>query len=119
VCSERAAEVSEGERCSGWRRTAVQMHFSMNALPQCHLQAGHSLHMPSGLLEGMSRIEADAYRLLTRLGASPVKGVLTAGGGAVNDKWTAMRAAAIGVPVAPSNHGEWCCVHRQSCLLGS
>jgi hypothetical protein len=58
-----------------------------------------------GLLEAMSRIEADAYQLLTKLGATPVKRVLTAGGGAVNTKWTAMRAAALGVPVAAAAQG--------------
>jgi sugar (pentulose or hexulose) kinase len=57
------------------------------------------------MLEGMSRIEADAYKLLARLGASPVRRILTAGGGAVNDKWTAMRAAAVGVPVAAAAQG--------------
>lgn len=61
------------------------------------------------MLEGMSRIEADAYRLLAQLGATPVTRVLTAGGGAVNDKWTALRAAAIGVPVAAAVQGTCCC----------
>ena len=59
----------------------------------------------AGMLEGMSRIEADAYQLLAKLGATPVTCVLTAGGGAVNDKWTAMRVAALGVPVAAAAQG--------------
>eukprot|EP00878_Enallax_costatus_P034508 GHUV01038266.1.p1 GENE.GHUV01038266.1~~GHUV01038266.1.p1 ORF type:complete len:414 (+),score=132.25 GHUV01038266.1:205-1446(+) len=59
-----------------------------------------------GMLKGMSRIEAQAYKLLSDLGASPVKSVLTAGGGAVNEKWTAMRAAALGIPVAAAREGE-------------
>jgi sugar (pentulose or hexulose) kinase len=54
----------------------------------------------------MARIEAQAYQLLAQLGASQVTSVLTAGGGAVNDKWTAMRAAALGVPVQPAQQGE-------------
>jgi sugar (pentulose or hexulose) kinase len=58
-----------------------------------------------GMLEGMSRIEAEAYTLLAQLGATPVSRVLTAGGGAMNDKWTAMRAAALGVPVAAAAQG--------------
>lgn len=53
----------------------------------------------------MSRIEAEAYTLLAQLGATPVSRVLTAGGGAMNDKWTAMRAAALGVPVAAAAQG--------------
>lgn len=63
----------------------------------------------TGMLEGMSRIEADAYGLLAQLGATPVTRVLTAGGGAVNDKWTALRAAAIGVPVAAAQQGMCYC----------
>ncbi|KAF6265806.1 hypothetical protein COO60DRAFT_1266157 [Scenedesmus sp. NREL 46B-D3] len=59
-----------------------------------------------GMLESMARIEAQAYRLLAQLGASKVTSVLTAGGGAVNDKWTAMRAAALEVPVQPAQQGE-------------
>lgn len=63
----------------------------------------------AGMLEGMSRIEAEAYQLLAKLGASPVQRVLTAGGGAVNDKWTAMRAAALGVSVAAAAQGASTC----------
>ncbi|WIA31867.1 hypothetical protein OEZ86_002732 [Tetradesmus obliquus] len=59
-----------------------------------------------GMLESMSCIEAQAYQLLAQLGASKVTSVLTAGGGAVNDKWTAMREAALGVPVRPAQQGE-------------
>jgi sugar (pentulose or hexulose) kinase len=53
----------------------------------------------------MSRIEAVAYALLAKLGATPVTRVLTAGGGAVNTTWTAMRSAALGVPVMAAAHG--------------
>lgn len=61
----------------------------------------------AGMLEGMSRIEADAYNLLHKLGAQPaVSRVQTAGGGAVNTKWTAMRQAAIGVPVVRARNGD-------------
>lgn len=63
------------------------------------------LVVAAGMLEGMSRIEADAYQLLTKLGATRVTRVLTAGGGAVNVKWTAMRAAALGVPVTAAAQG--------------
>eukprot|EP00879_Flechtneria_rotunda_P024336 GHRR01025793.1.p1 GENE.GHRR01025793.1~~GHRR01025793.1.p1 ORF type:complete len:247 (+),score=74.84 GHRR01025793.1:157-897(+) len=59
-----------------------------------------------GMLESMARIEAQAYCLLRDLGASPVTRVVTAGGGAVNDKWTAIRAAAIGVTVQAAAEGE-------------
>lgn len=58
------------------------------------------------MLEGMARIEGDAYALLRRLGASPLREVVTAGGGAVNEQWAAMRAAALGVPVRRAPQGE-------------
>lgn len=60
----------------------------------------------AGMFEGMAAVEADAYRVLRQLGASPLKEVLTAGGGAANPKWTALRAAALGVPVSASKHGD-------------
>jgi sugar (pentulose or hexulose) kinase len=58
------------------------------------------------MLESMARIEGEAYSLLARLGASPLREVVTAGGGAANEKWTAMRAAALGVPVRAAENGE-------------
>lgn len=70
----------------------------------CHAPSpAHTHH--AGMLESMARIEGQAYSLLQQLGASPLTEVLTAGGGAVNDKWTAMRQAALGVPVRASEHG--------------
>lgn len=59
-----------------------------------------------GLLEGMARIEAQGYRLLQGLGAAPLESVLTAGGGACNPAWAAMRSRFLGVPVQPSAHIE-------------
>lgn len=52
-----------------------------------------------GLLEGIARIEARAYALLVELGATPLTQVLTAGGGAKNVAWTAIRQRLLGVPV--------------------
>ena len=51
-------------------------------------------------------MQGEAYRLLQELGASPLTKVYTAGGGAVNDKWTAIRARVLGVPVEPSPQTE-------------
>lgn len=59
-----------------------------------------------GLLEGISRIEAQGYRLLQKLGATPMVSVLTAGGGASNPAWSTMRSRFLGVPVQPSSHVE-------------
>jgi len=55
-----------------------------------------------GLLEGMARIEAHGYKLLQRLGASPLSQVYTAGGGAHNAVWTEIRARCLGIPVQAS-----------------
>ena len=55
-----------------------------------------------GLLEGMADIEALGYRRLAELGASPLKTIRSAGGGAGNDKWTAIRLRKLKVPALPS-----------------
>lgn len=59
-----------------------------------------------GMLEGIARIEAEGYELLARLGATPVKRVMTAGGGAKNRTWQEIRARLIGVPVSSLRHTE-------------
>lgn len=59
-----------------------------------------------GLLEGMARIEADGYALLAKLGATPVRRVYTAGGGARNTTWRRIRERYLGVPVLPAAHTE-------------
>ncbi len=57
-----------------------------------------------GLLESMARIEAQGYRLLQDLGATPLSQVYSAGGGAQNTAWTSIRARCLAVPVQPSAH---------------
>jgi len=59
-----------------------------------------------GLLEGMARIEARGYQLLQQRGATPLRCVYTAGGGAKNAVWSQIRARHLGVPVAQSAHAE-------------
>lgn len=54
------------------------------------------------ILEGISRIEAEAYGKLSELGASPLASIRTAGGGSANAAWTRMRLRALGVPERPS-----------------
>jgi hypothetical protein len=55
-----------------------------------------------GILEGIARIEAEAYAKLGALGASPLRSIRTAGGGAANAAWTTIRLHALGVPEKPS-----------------
>ncbi|AFY85664.1 FGGY-family carbohydrate kinase [Chroococcidiopsis thermalis] len=59
-----------------------------------------------GLLESMARIEARGYQLLQQLGATPLRCVYTAGGGAKNAIWSQIRARHLGVPVAQSAQAE-------------
>ena len=59
-----------------------------------------------GLLESLARIEARGYGLLTELGATPVRRVESAGGGAENPAWRRIRQRLLGVPVARAAHTE-------------
>jgi len=59
-----------------------------------------------GLLESLARIEAQGYGLLAELGATPVRRVETAGGGAQNPVWTRIRQRLLDVPVARAVHTE-------------
>lgn len=59
-----------------------------------------------GLLEGIARIEQEAYARLASLGATPVTRVLTVGGGAANDAWTRIRERVMGVPVGTAMQTE-------------
>lgn len=59
-----------------------------------------------GLLEGVARVEARGYRRLAELGAPPLRSVRSAGRGARNAAWTAIRARALGVPPVPAASEE-------------
>ena len=59
-----------------------------------------------GLLESLARIETRGYELLAELGASPLRRVETAGGGAGNPVWTRIRARRLGVPVTRAPHAD-------------
>ena len=59
-----------------------------------------------GLLESMARIEARGYELLQTLGATPLRQIYTAGGGAKNSAWTAIRHRQLKVPMLPSAQTE-------------
>lgn len=59
-----------------------------------------------GLFESLGRIEARGYALLAELGASPLRRAETAGGGAQNATWTAIRQRLLQVPVTRAAHTE-------------
>lgn len=59
-----------------------------------------------GLLEGLARIEARGYQRLQALGATPLKRVLSSGGGASNPVYTRIRARLLKVPVGMARQQE-------------
>jgi D-ribulokinase len=59
-----------------------------------------------GMLQGLSRIEADGYTRLAELGATPLKSVTTCGGGAANPAWQQLRSRLLGVPVSTAGHTD-------------
>lgn len=77
-----------------------------NLLPCLEPRPSDPVAFLHGLLESMARIEAEGYRLLQALGATPLKRVSTAGGGAQNAAWTALRTRQLGVPVVRSQHPD-------------
>lgn len=66
----------------------------------------HPAEFLHGLLESMARIEARGYELLQQLGADSLNWVYTAGGGAKNSTWTAIRQRYLKVPVIASMNTE-------------
>lgn len=63
---------------------------------------GDSVTFFQGMLEGIARIEAQGYRLLTKLGAPELKTVFSTGGGSHNAPWERIRARVLGVPLKPA-----------------
>jgi len=61
-----------------------------------------------GMLEGLADIEALGYAKLAELGATPLKTVTSAGGGAANPAYTRIRARKLNVPVTPAAEHEAC-----------
>jgi len=59
-----------------------------------------------GLLEGIARVEALAYRRLAELGSPPPRSVRSVGGGSRNAVWTAIRERMLGVPMLPARSEE-------------
>lgn len=74
--------------------------------PQLSPRPADDVQFLHGLLESMARIETRGFELLEKLGATPVQSVYTAGGGAKNPAWIAIRQRCLGVPVVPSPQTE-------------
>jgi D-ribulokinase len=74
--------------------------------PQLEPRPASDAEFLHGLLESLARIEAQGYRLLEQMGASPLQKVLTAGGGAKNEVWQAIRQRQLQVSVVRSPQDE-------------
>jgi D-ribulokinase len=72
--------------------------------PRLNPRPNSDAHFLQGILEGLTKIELEGYRLLHRLGAGKPRRVLSIGGGAVNEPWRKMRESALGVPVVRAAH---------------
>jgi sugar (pentulose or hexulose) kinase len=83
-----------------------------NLPPRLQPRPDNDVEFLHGLLESIARIEARGYELLQELGTigaehcCALSRVYTAGGGAANDTWTAIRTRRLGVPVMRSVHTE-------------
>lgn len=77
-----------------------------NLPPRLEPRPDHPVEFLHGLLESIARIEARGYELLQQMGADKLTHVYTAGGGAANDTWTAIRARHLQVPIVASVYTE-------------
>ena len=74
--------------------------------PQLSPRPTSSVEFLQGLLEGIARIEALGYQKLQELGADKLIRVHTAGGGAKNSTWQAIRQGYLNVPVTVAVNTE-------------
>jgi len=75
-----------------------------NLPPRLEPRPADSVEFLHGLLESIARIEARGYQLLQEFGATPLTKVYTAGGGAKNLVWSAIRKRYLKVPVVTPIH---------------
>ncbi len=77
-----------------------------NLKPQMTPRPEDDLVFFQAILEGMSRIESQAYALLKELGAPYPVSIRSAGGGAHNKPWTRMRETRLKVPLITPDKQE-------------
>ncbi len=75
-----------------------------NLPPRLEPRPTDSVEFLHGLLESIARIEARGYQLLQEFGATDLTKVYTAGGGAKNSVWSAIRKRYLKVPVETPIH---------------
>ncbi|MDZ8189461.1 MAG: FGGY-family carbohydrate kinase [Nostoc sp. ChiSLP02] len=77
-----------------------------NLPPRLEPRPDNPVEFLHGLLESIARIETKGYELLQKLGADKLTRVYTAGGGAANQTWAAIRQRHLKVPVSTSVYTE-------------
>jgi sugar (pentulose or hexulose) kinase len=88
---------------------AIGERFPINdphLLPRLTPHPENPVEFLHGLLTGIARIESRGYQLLAQLGATPLTGVYSAGGGAQNSTWTKIRQRYLPVPFLTPIHRE-------------
>ncbi len=75
-------------------------------LPRLEPRPVDDVRFLHGMLEGIARIEALGYARLAELGATPLRRVISAGGGSKNEAWRRIREKQLGVPVETAQQGE-------------
>lgn len=69
-----------------------------NLLPRLDPRPDNPVEFLHGLLQAIARIEALGYQRLSELGATPLKRLYTAGGGAKSNTWSQLRQTYLSVP---------------------
>jgi D-ribulokinase len=72
--------------------------------PKLEPLPGDSTIFLQAMLEGIARIEAEGYSVLTKLGTPAVKAILTSGVGAQHAAWSRIREKAIGIKPKLAKH---------------
>lgn len=86
--------------------------------PRLQPQPENRAEFLHGLLEGLARIETLGYTRLAELGASPLRSVTSAGGGAKNPAYARIRNRLLGVPVSQAVQDEACFGSARLARLG-
>ncbi|MEO1606373.1 MAG: FGGY-family carbohydrate kinase [Pseudomonadota bacterium] len=75
-------------------------------LPRLEPRPTDDVAFLQALLEGMAAIESQCYDAIAQRGGTRPRKVLTAGGGALNETWTAIRAKALNLKPITSGQSE-------------
>lgn len=77
-----------------------------NLKPRMEPRPASDVQFLQGLLEGIARIESNAYLRLEALGCPYPSRVITVGGGSQNEQWQQIRSRTLDFPVERAGHQE-------------